>query len=722
MPSPLKVLLIESLPMIRGALAGEPGRNFAAWPGGVQAELETPVDFNAVVAAVNRAGPDKPALAVVPLAAWGGREPGEISTLLLDADPALPVVLLAPQIPDAWRQWAAAHPKAPRLVAMNLPADLHLLGLLATMGRNARIQAGAAGTAGKPPQAGSVLNPALTAPVPLETGSRHSNAQEPQDSAGPPAAAALEGLLRTRTTELRHSEERFAAAFRAAPYPQAILNFETGQLVEANAAFCALTGFSQQELRENPLEVLQTTGLLQVLRGEPHPQAQARTVCRNRSGGLRHLLVSTQPTALGGHPHLMLIAQDITDRVQLEEQLRQAQKMGAMGQLAAGVAHDFNNILTIIQGHLSLQLDTEEFDPPVRAALKETLEASGHAATLTRQLLALSRCQLFEAVPVDLNAVIHRMSAMLKRLIGEHIDVEWQCGSGLPAVLGDVPGIEQVIMNLVLQARDAMPAGGRLRIATGLSGISASRAAQNPEAREGNFVRFSIVDTGHGMDQAMVDRLLEAFASPGLPEPETGTAMAAVHGIVKQHKGWIELFSEPGQGTAFFVYLPVNDAHIGTDQSPGPDGENGAGSGRPGLGAAGKAAGRQGLTVLLVEDEPAVRTILRQLLIHCGCSVLEAADAPSALKVWAAEKSRIHLLITDIVMPGGMTGHELAARLTDERPDLKVIYSSGYSASLFQEGQDLVVGRNFLPKPYDAASVVSLIRRVSAERSELLES
>jgi len=653
-----KILLIDSLPQVREALVPLVGLH------GPMALVESFPDLEDALQAVRR--PDameRPALAVVPLAHWGAQDPGAIAGLLMEAAADLPVILVAPEIPDAWRQWVAMHPAAPRLVAMSLPWDLSALRLLGSTVARSRVAAAA---------------PVTLLPHPAD-------------------APTLDGL----TNELRHSEERFAAALRAAPYPQAILNFSTGQFVEANAAFCTLTGFSQAELLEHSMPALKATGLLDVMRG-PHPLAGIRSTCRNHHGETRHLTVSTQPTALGGEPHLMLLAEDITERVQLEQQLQQAQKMEAMGQLAAGVAHDFNNILTIIQGHLSLQLDTGDFDPSTRTALKETLEASGHAATLTRQLLALSRCQLFESAPLDLNAVIQRMSTILQRLIGEHIDVEWKCESGLPHIMGDIPGIEQVIMNLVLQARDAMPRGGRLRIATGLSEISASKAAQNPEAREGKFVRFSIVDTGHGMDQPTVERLLGAFAATRNSAAETGTALAAVYSIVKQHEGWIELFSSPGQGTAFFVYLPITSqtAAVGDLRPANP--------------------AKSGLTVLLVEDEPAVRTILRQLLIHCGCTVWEAPDAPSALAVWAAEKSRIHLLITDIVMPGGMTGHELAAQLTEERPDLKVIYSSGYSASLFSEGQDLVAGRNFLPKPYDATSVVTMIRRVAAERMELL--
>lgn len=663
-----KLLLIDSLPRIREALVPLADQR------GPLAGVEAWQDMAGTLVACSRLPlTSRPAVAVVPLAVWNGQDPGAICTALLNAAPDLPVVLVAPELPEAWRQWVARHPTAPRLMAMELPLDLNALRFLGAAVARGRRTVDEAMAASAPVGIPAVAPPSL------------------------PESAALESL----TNDLRHSEERFAAGFRASPFPQAMLHFGSRKIVEANAAFLALTGFSEEELREHSVAALEATGLTEVLRG-PHPLAQAPATCRSRSGELRHLTISTQPATRHGGTHLMLLAEDITERVQLQDQLRQAQRMEAMGQLAAGVAHDFNNILTIIQGHLSLQLDTGEFTPPVRAALRETLAASQHAATLTRQLLTLSRNHLFEPAPLDLNSIIQRMMTLLQRLIGEHIAVEWQCQSGLPWITGDVPGIEQVVMNLVLQARDAMPRGGRLRIATGLSEVSASSAAQNPEAREGTFVRFSIVDTGCGMDQGTVDRLRTAFAAAGPAAADTGANLSAVHHIVRQHEGWVELFSEPGQGTAIFVYLPAASAPV---DPPPPE-----------------LPGKTGLRVLLVEDEPAVRAVLRQLLIHGGCTVLEAGDAPSALTIWETEKDRIHLLITDIVMPGGMTGHDLALRLTDDRPELKVIYSSGYSASLFQVGQSLVPGQNFLPKPYDANRVLALIRRVAGERPEMLSS
>ncbi len=502
-----------------------------------------------------------------------------------------------------------------------------------------------------------------------------------------------------RTALLRQSEERFAAAFRAAPLPQAILNYATGQVVDVNEAFTAATGFAKDEILAHSHAVLQHTGLIVPLR-EPQPLRSRECELRHKSGDARRLLISTQPTTVLGQPHLIIMAENVTARMELEQHLRQTQKMEAIGQLAAGVAHDFNNILTIIQGHLSLLLATEDFPASTHHSLTETLSASERAATLTRQLLAFSRKQLFRPAPLNLSTLLDEQSSMLRRLIGEHIAVELACDAALPDIMADAPSIEQVVTNLVINARDAMPRGGRLRIATGVVAVSAARAAQNPEAREGKFIRFSITDTGHGMDEATRARIFEPFFTTREVGKGTGMGLASAYGIIKQHDGWIEVFSDPGQGASFFIYLPVCDK-------------------APAVPASRQVSGIR-FTVLLVEDEPAVRSVMRQLLRHCGCEVIEAGDAREGYARWSEHKERIDLLVTDVVMPGGATGHDLARQLLDERPELRVIYSSGYSADLFEQGTELVPGRNFLPKPYDAESVFQLIRRVAAEKQEVL--
>jgi two-component system cell cycle sensor histidine kinase/response regulator CckA len=511
--------------------------------------------------------------------------------------------------------------------------------------------------------------------------------------------AAMSAGMEERTVLLRQSEERFAAAFRAAPLPQAILNYATGQVVDVNGAFTETTGFTRDEVTVHSHSVLQHTGLIIPLR-EPQPLHSRECELKHKNGSPRRVLLSTQPTTVMDQPHLIIMAEDVTAHAELEERLRQTQKMEAIGQLAAGVAHDFNNILTIIQGHLSLLLSTEDFAESTHLALSETLAASERAAALTRQLLAFSRKQLFRPEPLNLNSLLHGQSSMLRRLIGEHIEVELACEESLPEIMVDAPSLEQVVANLVINARDAMPRGGRLRIATGVVEVSAARAAQNPEAREGRFVRFSVTDTGHGMDEVTRAKIFEPFFTTREVGKGSGMGLASVYGIVKQHEGWIEVFSDPGQGAAFFIYLPVTETG-------------------PALPARRPVSGVS-FTVLLVEDEPAVRSVMRQLLRHCGCEVIEAGDVREGYARWSEHRERIDLLVTDVVMPGGATGHDLARQLLEERPELRVIFSSGYSADLFQQGSELVPGRNFLPKPYDAESVFRLIHRVASEKKEIL--
>ncbi len=510
----------------------------------------------------------------------------------------------------------------------------------------------------------------------------------------------MERMVDVRTKELRQSEERFATAFRAAPLPQAILSFSTGQFVDVNDAFCAMLGHRKEEIVGDSAGFLQRTGLLKALR-QPHPLRNCEAELQKKDGQPRRTRLSTQATTLAGQPHLILMAEDVTERLELEDQLRHRHKMEAVGQLAAGVAHDFNNILTVIQGHLSLQLASSEFSDEARESLTETLEASERAASLTRQLLTFSRKHLFQPEPLDLNALIQQDIRMLNRLIGDQVELTLACGADLPPVRGDLPSIEQVAMNLVINARDAMPNGGRLTIRTDAVALTPAEAAQNPEAREGSFVRLSVEDTGHGMDQATLARIFEPFFTTKEVGRGTGLGLATVYGIIKQHEGWLSVRSTPGEGTSFSIYLPISEVPVGAKVS-----DRGI-----------ETMQRAGLTVLVVEDEPSVRTIMKQLLVHSGCRVIEAGDAREGYAKWTLHKAEVDLLITDIVMPGGITGHDLARQLLLEVPTLKVIYCSGYSADLFQQGSDLLPGRNFLPKPYDAASVYKMIQTITKDKA-----
>jgi PAS domain S-box-containing protein len=386
--------------------------------------------------------------------------------------------------------------------------------------------------------------------------------------------------------------------------------------------------------------------------------------------------------------------QDITERRNLEEQLRHAQKMEAIGILAGGVAHDFNNILTVIHGHVELMQSRFGADPKLTGPLKEIAGAASRATNLTRQLLTFSRRQPIQSRTIDLNEVVENLTKLLRRLIGEHIQLHCSFVPLLPPIRADAGMIEQVIMNLAVNARDAMPEGGRLRIATTVAHLNTESASANPEARPGDFVVLSVSDTGTGMDEATLAHAFEPFFTTKKTGKGTGLGLATVYGIVKQHDGWITVASAVGKGSSFDVYLPVAPNN--------PTAEPKATSTL--------APPRGSETILLVEDEEPLRGMMEELLTTLGYRVLKAANGPEALEVWAQHRDEIHLLLTDVVMPRGMTGLDLAQQMAAEKPSLRVIYTSGYSVQLAAQERYLHEGINFVQKPFQPHHVAKSIR------------
>jgi PAS domain S-box-containing protein len=383
---------------------------------------------------------------------------------------------------------------------------------------------------------------------------------------------------------------------------------------------------------------------------------------------------------------------DITDRINLETQLRHAQKLESVGQLAAGVAHDFNNILTIIQGHADRLLGRCDGDGDLTEPLKQISAAARRASSLTRQLLMFSRKQVMQTKVLDLNAVLGNMTKMLHRLLGEDVSLQSQYAKNLPTIEADAGMIEQIIMNLSVNARDAMPKGGELLITTSVANIDDAYVQQHPEARTGQFVCFSVTDTGCGMNRETLARIFEPFFTTKEVGKGTGLGLATVYGIVKQHQGWVEVASELGLGTTFKIYIP------GTNKAPEPFNEKTSPQVRGGH-----------ETILLVEDEPVLRELARMILKDYDYRVLEAATGVEALKVWEENSGHIDLLLTDMVMPEGMSGRELAEELKTRKPELKVIYTSGYSSEVM--GQDLGLRDiKFLQKPYPPPQLAQAVR------------
>jgi len=387
-------------------------------------------------------------------------------------------------------------------------------------------------------------------------------------------------------------------------------------------------------------------------------------------------------------------ARDATAQPTQEAQVWQAQKMESIGQLAAGVAHDFNNLLSVVQGYSTLLMEDQEIKPETAEAVKQISAATDRATHLTRQLLTFSRKQVIQVSPLDLHETINNASRAVRGVIGEKIALQFNYSPGLPPVEADPGMMEQVILNLATNAHEAMPDGGQLTIGTKLVEVDDSWLRRNSQARLGRFVCLSVTDTGSGMDEATLERIFEPFFTTKTSGKGTGLGLATVYGIIKQHEGWIEAQSQPGHGTTFKIYLPVSS------KPPAPSPLE---PGRP--------VSRGGTeTILLVEDEPAVLMMAKGILQRLGYQVITAATGDEAVSLWREHSARIDLLLTDMVMPGSLNGRELAEHLLQERPELKVLYTSGYSMELI--GSSLTNSKNFvfLPKPYHPDTLSRTVR------------
>jgi PAS domain S-box-containing protein len=390
----------------------------------------------------------------------------------------------------------------------------------------------------------------------------------------------------------------------------------------------------------------------------------------------------------------LVINTDVTDKKKLEAQLLQAQRMESVGVLAGGVAHDFNNMLTVITGCSEIMLGRMAAGEAGRDLIEEIRKAGERAALLTRQLLAFSRKQILRSVVLDLNVLIQDMEKLLRRLIGEDIDVAAVLCAGGAWVRADPGQLQQVIMNLVVNARDAMPTGGRLTVATHLVDLDAHYAEGHPDARPGPYVLLAVTDTGHGMDEATKVHIFEPFFTTKGVGVGTGLGLATVYGVVKQSGGSIEVYSEPGHGTVFKIYLPHIDEKVAL-AAP----------------AESPQAPRGRETVLLAEDEEGVRSIMRLALSACGYTVLESKNTDEAIRMCREQEGQIHLLVTDVVMPK-LSGRQLADLLSAMRPTMKVLYVSGYTDDSVVRHGVLAAGMAFLQKPFAPLTLAKKVREV----------
>jgi two-component system cell cycle sensor histidine kinase/response regulator CckA len=415
-------------------------------------------------------------------------------------------------------------------------------------------------------------------------------------------------------------------------------------------------------------------------------------------GGDQRVVLSTNATALsnadGVVEGMIVTIQDVTDRLAMETQLRQSQKMDALGQMAAGVAHDINNILTIIQGHAELLLNAAPANSDSAKSASQIVAASERAAGFIRHLLAFSRKQIYRTKILDLNALLHNLESLLPRMLGGHITLETSYFANLPHIAADTALIEQIVMNLAINARDAMPRGGKLSIKTGVDDLDYVSARRHPEGRPGRFVCLTVTDNGCGMEPALMQRIFEPFFTTKEMGKGTGLGLATVYGLVKQYQGWIEVQSEVGAGSTFKIFLPASDQSVPAPVAP-PQQSGSVQGGKE--------------TVLLAEDEGALLELMQQVLGQYNYKILTASCAAEALQVWDANQGQVDLLLTDVVMPGGMSGRELAAELKKRKPELKVILTSGFNAGMMAK-EPSMGDTTFLPKPYLPDTAAKLIR------------
>lgn len=501
---------------------------------------------------------------------------------------------------------------------------------------------------------------------------------------------------------LRRSEARYRSLVQSAVYGIYRSSLE-GKFLDVNPALIAMLGYSSAEevLDLDPkCDVFLDPGEQTRLMQEFHRGARLDHIevhWKRKDGNAITVRLSGRAVSSpeGTEEVLEVIAEDVTERRVLEDQFRQAQKMEAVGRLAGGVAHDFNNLLMVISGYTEVLLEHTTHDNPLYPKVAAIQQAADRATTLTRQLLAFSRKQLLELKVVDVNAIVRDMERLLRPLIGETIELNTRLAAGLGRTRADAGQIEQVIMNLVVNSKDAMPSGGKITIQTANVSLDDDLRRESSYIQRGPYVMLSIADTGHGMDKETQSRIFEPFFTTKEKGKGTGLGLSTVYGIIKQSGGYVFAQSELGRGTTFRIYLPR------VEEAAEP-----LGSVRASQSATGGSE-----TVLLVEDEESVRQLVRETLEAKGYKVLEADHGEAALRIAAAHQDPIDMLITDVVMPG-MSGRELAKQLCASHPQTKVLFLSGYTEDAIVHQGALEPGTAFLQKPFTLQILSRKVREV----------
>lgn len=500
--------------------------------------------------------------------------------------------------------------------------------------------------------------------------------------------------------KLRHSEERFAKAFRSSPMAITISTRAEGRYIEVNDAFLRMINRQREEIVGHTALELHVWDLPEdrgALVSELDRSARVslfETRFRSKSQGVRTVRISAETIQLGEASCILSIITDVTSAKIMEEQFRQAQKMEAVGRLAGGIAHDFNNMLSVIIGYCDLSQDHAELDI-VRRHTQQIKKAAQRASKLTNQLLTFSRQQVVRPCILNLNTVVNDILQMLLRVIAADIKLVFEPAKTLGNVKADLGQVEQILMNLVVNARDAMPGGGTIVIETANVELDEAYAKLHPKLQPGLFVALSVSDTGSGMDQNTISKIFEPFFTTKAPGAGTGLGLSMVYGAMEQAGGHILVYSEPGKGTTFKLHFPRINGDVEHPFQPRTD----------------LPTGKASETVLLVEDDADLRHLTQELLESEGYKVLAAEDGQTALESSAKHSGTIDVLLTDVVLPGS-TGREIAERISETRPGTKILYMSGYTGALIAKQGVLDPGVALLSKPFSKNELLAQIRSV----------
>ncbi|MCA1793579.1 MAG: PAS domain S-box protein [Desulfobacteraceae bacterium] len=505
--------------------------------------------------------------------------------------------------------------------------------------------------------------------------------------------------------KLRETQNTFTVLFNEAPDPIFIINMED-KILDANIAACQMLGYTPDEYTQMSVLELQApevrttqSGIIkkELLKGELFESMDI-----HKDGTRIPVEINNHRTIINGKEIVLSVVRDITKRKEIEEtfkklqaQLLQAQKMESVGRLAGGVAHDFNNMLSVILGHTELALLRTDDKQKLCSDLNEIQKAAKRSANITKQLLAFARKQTISPRQLDLNDTVESMLNMLRRLIGEDIDLVWQPAAHLWSVKMDPTQIDQILANLCVNARDAISGVGKLTIETGRKTFDEEYCNEHAGFIPGDFVLLAVSDNGCGMDKDTLDKLFEPFFTTKEVGKGTGLGLATIYGIVKQNNGFINVYSEPDQGSSFKIYLPrlVTDEDI---DKAAPEK---------------KAAAGGTETILLVEDEPTILRMTRMMLERKGYSVLSAATPVEAVDLAKTHADKIHLLMTDVIMPE-MNGRDLAGQITARYPDIGLLFMSGYTSNVIAHHGVLDDGVAFIQKPFSMAEMTAKVREV----------